>query len=278
MTTASDLSTQIQAALKETFSVPTVDLNDAEFQIPETTGNPLYEDIAAPSLDDLTTGIVDGTGAFDRVMQATAAHLQKQYDMGRITGADFAKAHTEITVAALNTGLQFVLQGEVTRWQAITAQAQARRAEIDAVTAKLALETAKYELAAAAVQTKMLEAQHVLTQMQIATEDGKHQLTQAQMGLVIEQTEAQRAQTSDTRSDGTTQVVGLMGKQKALYDQQISSYQRADEVKVGKMFVDSWITQKTLDEGLLAPDQFTNANVDEVLNKIRDLSGLSSTP
>jgi hypothetical protein len=87
----------------------------------------------------------------------------------------------------------------------------------------------------------------------------------AQKNLITEQMESQRAQTMDTRSDGATAVVGVLGKQKDLYTQQITSYQRDSEVKAAKLFTDAWITMKTIDEGLLAPDGFENANIDLIL-------------
>lgn len=99
---------------------------------------------------------------------------------------------------------------------------------------------------------------------------------EAQNALILEQTEVQRAQTLDTRSDGITAVVGAIGKQKALYTQQITSYQRDSEIKVAKLYSDAWITQKTLDEGLLAPTQFTNTEVNEVIAAVRLANSLGS--
>jgi hypothetical protein len=49
-----------------------------------------------------------------------------------------------------------------------------------------------------------------------------------------------------SRTDGAL-IVGSIGKQKALYDQQITSYKRDAEHKATKLFTDTWITQKTLD-------------------------------
>jgi hypothetical protein len=87
--------------------------------------------------------------------------------------------------------------------------------------------------------------------------------------LVKEQTEAQRAQTLDTRVDGTTPVTGSLGKQKQLYDQQIDSYRRDAQLKAARPFIDAWITLKTIDEGTLPPTGFSNANLDQVLSIIR---------
>lgn len=93
-------------------------------------------------------------------------------------------------------------------------------------------------------------------------------LSQQQINLVLEQIEVQRAQTLDTRTDGSP-VAGSVGKQKDLYTQQITSYKRDAEVKAAKIFSDAWITQKTIDEGLLAPTGFTNASLDTILTALK---------
>ena len=95
----------------------------------------------------------------------------------------------------------------------------------------------------------------------------------AQLLLLQEQRESERAKTLDTRVDGSTVVSGSMGKQKELLDQQIDSFQKDAKHKVAKMYLDSWITQKTLDEGLIAPTEFQNAAIDSVLSQVRTANG-----
>lgn len=99
-------------------------------------------------------------------------------------------------------------------------------------------------------------------------------LLPAQHQMVLEQVEGARAQTLDTRIDGTP-VVGLVGKQKDLYTQQIESYQRDAEVKAAKMFIDTWVTQKTIDEGLTAPTVLQNASIETVMSRIKTNNGLN---
>ena len=67
---------------------------------------------------------------------------------------------------------------------------------------------------------------------------------------------------------------GSVGKQKDLYDQQIDSFIKDAAHKTAKMYLDGWITQKTLDEGLTAPTQLANANVDSVLSTVRSNNSL----
>ena len=95
-----------------------------------------------------------------------------------------------------------------------------------------------------------------------------------QYELLVEQTEVQRAQTLDTRSDGIT-VVGAVGKQKDLYSQQIKSFQRDSELKAAKLFADAWTVQKTVDEGFVAPANFQNPSLDSVLGHIKTNNNLA---
>lgn len=95
-----------------------------------------------------------------------------------------------------------------------------------------------------------------------------------QSSLLDEQKEVQRAQTMDTRSDGSTVIEGSVGKQKDLYDQQIDSFVKDAKQKAAKMYLDGWITQKTLDENLASPNELDVPSVSEVLLSLRNENGL----
>jgi hypothetical protein len=258
----------MMATLGVDMTIPEIDLSGPEFVIPEETGNPLYDSINALTIAELTTGAVGGTGTFDVVMSSIKNHLGEQFTKGRITGDQYTKAYIELTATALSSGLQFLLQKDQSKWSAVLVQLQARKAEIEAVTARIGLETAKYQLMAARSQAELLEAQYVLIQLQVANEVAKYETTYAQKDLLVEQLEAARAQTRDTLSDGTTPVAGMVGKQKDLYTQQIDSYIKDAKYKGAKLLSDTWIAQKTIDEGLVAPAIFTNAKIQEAVNEL----------
>lgn len=253
------------------FSVPVIDLDSSDFKVPLSSD--LYAPVTKIKLSDLTTRVVKGDGTFDGLMESMSAHLKAEFEKGRITGADYTKAYIALTEASLQSGLSLLLGKEQSFWQAQTAQ-------IQALTARVQLETAKMQLAAARMEAMTQQANFGLTKAKIANEDLAHvsaqytitNLLPQQLKLLTEQTEVQRAQTMNTRTDGDT-VVGVIGKQKDLYSQQITSYQRDAEMKIGKLFSDAWITQKTIDEGTLAPANFTNANIDAVLTSLRSKGG-----
>ena len=154
---------------------------------------------------------------------------------------------------------------------------------VEQLTAQIALtevqtDTASYNL------SEMLPEQLAMLTEQVATQViqkdtaqfNLDELLPEQKNMLMEQVEVQHAQTSDTRIDGITPVTGVLGKQKDLYDQQITSYQRDAEVKAGKLWIDAWITMKTIDEGLLPPDQFTNTEINEVLATLKTNNLLGS--
>ena len=189
----------------------------------------------------------------------------------------------------MTQSISFLFQQEQTKWNSIQAQAQARVVEIQGVQALVELERAKisakkdefemHGIAAAYAKTKLelavTEAQHNVVTVQASSEEYKLEtMLPTQNSLLQEQLESERAKTLDTRSDGST-VAGTVGKQKDLYTQQIDSFQKDAKHKIGKMYLDAWITQKTLDEGLLAPDEFTNTNFNEVLESLRSDNDLS---
>jgi hypothetical protein len=247
-----------------------VDITGSLFQVPEGLTDGMYQKIPYPQITDFTTGSVTGTGVFDKMMASLNAQLADQFEQGRITGSEYTKAYIELAQIAMTTALQYALGDDNSYWQA-------QQAQIAAITARIEMEKARYEYEAAQfnvismlpAQLAMLNSQKSLVDVQ--TSSASYTLANIlpeQKTATHEQAEVQHAQTSDVRLDGTTTVTGLVGKQKALYSQQIISYQRDAEVKAAKLFSDAWITQKTMDSGLLAPVGFTNNSVDEVLTVI----------
>lgn len=277
------------------FDFQDIDMSGGQYEIPGGTANPMFEFVKRVTNEDLTERKVDGEGTFDYLMKGTSVWLDREYKSGRITAAEFSKTWIAMTEACIAGAVQFQLGKDQAYWSGVNAQVAAIRGNVD-------LAVAKMEFAAKKGEALTNKARYGLTIMQMATEDinycqGKFthenilpknasllteqingqkeqtKLLTEQQGLVKEQKEAQRGQTSDTRTDGQP-VMGVLGKQKDLYTQQIESYKRDSELKAAKMWTDAWITQKTIDEAVLAPNMFTNATVDQVLGSIKTKNGL----
>lgn len=256
----------------EDFTIPNIDFSGPEFQLPYDPDGALYAPVPKITLEDLTTRTIGGTAVFDGLMESFHVHLRHEQEKGRITGAEYTKAYIALTESAMNQSVAFLLGKDQAFWQAQTAQFQA-------MTARIEMETSKIKAAAIQLDALNTKANFALTKMKVASEEvgyctAKYNMDNllpqqlknlvVQETLLTEQMEAQRGQTEDTRTDGFP-VRGVMGKQKDLYGQQVVSYQRDAEVKAAKLFTDAWITMKSMDEGLLPPDSFSNASIDTVL-------------
>ncbi len=257
------------------FTLPDIDMSGPEWDIPGGDDSTIFGAITKITNESLTTREVGGSGTFDALMESAHNHLKAEFKANRITGGEYTKAYIAMMESCMSNAVQFLLGRDQAYWAAAMAQ-------IQAVTARVQLATSKAQFVLAKIQALSAKSEYALTKMKIATESetycaalfNANQMLPQQLKLLTEQTEAQRAQTLDTRSDGAT-VTGSVGKQKELYSQQITSYQRDAEVKASKLFTDAWITQKTIDEGLNPPNGFTNASIDTILTKLKTNNGLN---
>lgn len=262
-------------------AIDSLDLSANVYNVASDTDSAAYQEVARLTNADYTAGQIDGAGTFDVMMQGVKAQLREEFEKGRITGAEYTKAYVALVQGVMQNATQYLLGRDQAYWQSVNAQ-------IAAVTARVTLEMTKYQAVTARIQAETSKADLALTKAKIGTEDAQYgqikfqidnilpvqlQISQKQLSLLTEQVEVQRAQTLDTRTDGTV-VTGVLGQQKSLYAQQITSYKRDSEQKAAKMFSDAWITQKTIDEGLTAPNSFTNAVIDEVLQVVKTNNGL----
>lgn len=279
----------------ENFELPDIDMSGTDWDLPGGINNPVLGEIPRLTNDDLTTKQPDGSGTFDYLMKSVYNHLDEQFKKNRITGADYVRAYIELTEAAMSNATQFLVQRDAAFYQAALVQmqilnqraalaiakAQFINMKFEALTAKANYALTKLRLSNESVGyctaqynlSTMLPQQFVLLKEQTANAVETTKLTTGQIKMVAEQMEGQRAQTTDIRSDGLP-VTGLTGKQKQLYDQQITSYKRDAEVKAAKLFTDAWITMKTIDEGLSPPSNFQNPSIDTVLGTVKSNNAL----
>lgn len=283
----------------KSFAIPTVNLSDDIFTQP--IDDELALAVTPLTTEDLTTGVVGGTGVFDKLMSSLVTHLKVEYTANRISGAQYSEAYVGIIQAALATSAQYLLGKDQAYWQALLVREQARAARIQVIKARVELEIARVSLIRTQYEAATTEVNYALIKLKLATEDVNYnnatlqgnilvaqktgvdrdndtksftytQILPIQRDLLQEQYNVQRAQTSNSRHDGAL-VVGVLGKQKDLYSQQIISYQRDAETKVVKIWTDAWITMKTIDEGLKPPTLFVNKNVNVMLNRLKQKVG-----
>lgn len=137
------------------------------------------------------------------------------------------------------------------------------------------------EIAAYNLTTKLPAEVLMITAQKLgvekSTESATYTLTNIlpkQADLIMEQTQVQRAQTSDTRSD-LTPVTGSVKAQKDLYAQQIVSYQRSSQLNAAKVFVDAFTAESALNDGeSTSPAAIASGNVQVVLTALQSANAL----
>lgn len=65
--------------------------------------------VLATPIKSLTTVELNGSGVFDKLMQAVKLHLQEEFDAQRITGNEYSTVYLGAMSAVLQTSTQFLL-------------------------------------------------------------------------------------------------------------------------------------------------------------------------
>ena len=240
------LATQLEWNLSQglDFSIPDVDWNDKLYEIPQDLIDALHNRPDPPTIEDITIRKYGGTGIFDAFMESFHNHLEHE-----------ATVWVQLTGLAMQQAVAFALQKDKAWWELLLLN-------IQALTGLVNLASARVQLAIAQAQVHINRANYCLTKLKLATED-------ANFAYGMENMEAARAQTADDRLTDGAAVVGAVGKEKELKDEQITSFKRNAETKVVELYTNAWVAQKTVDEGLLAPSEFQNSGVDSVMSKLR---------
>lgn len=201
--------------------------------------------------EDLTTKVVNGTGIFDELMTAANAHLDSQFKNERITGTQYAEVYLGQLQAVLANAVQFLIERDKTYLNNLLINAQIDLAEKQ-------VELAQKQIEQADKQLELLEKQI--------------ELQQAQSDLARQKIKTEIAQIADT-VDGVA-VAGVIGAQVALYKQQKESFLRDAEQKSLKILADTWITRKTIDDGVEVPENFDTDALNAFTKKVADGVGV----
>jgi len=66
-----------------------------------------------------TNNVITGTGVFDDLMESVTAHLEAQYQLGRITGTDFATVYLGAMQSALSASVSYTIGQEKTNAEVV---------------------------------------------------------------------------------------------------------------------------------------------------------------
>ena len=91
------------------------------------------------TINDITSGAIDGTGSFDIMMKTVFLHLQREFSSGRITGDMYAKAYIELMNNTVAQAIQFTVSAAQTSAndELIAAQIKKINKDIEMVDAQI---------------------------------------------------------------------------------------------------------------------------------------------
>lgn len=155
----------------------TVDYPDTSELEPEDLDFPdwLYDILSRqpelPEIEDVTVRQYGGSGAFDAFMESFHNHLQVEYDLGRITGAEYATTWTQLVSIAIQQACSFVIERARLRWDLI-------KVAVDCWIAVLNFKMSLWQFKLSVYQFKLtiIETQLKVFQLRLAQIDSKNKL------------------------------------------------------------------------------------------------------
>lgn len=263
--------------------------------------------ITVPTIADLTTAEVTGDGVFDVLMRANKAHLESEFQKGRIKGAEYATVYLGSLESVMTAALTFLLQkqknaleAELIQQQILLAQAevlkvnaqvnlseqqtqnalaelaiiQANALKVPAEVALLVAQKDKViqDTANAVVEGTVLVNQKLKLDAEIILIGKSGNKSDQETALLTQKVVTEAAQVSPTGVDADS----VIGKQKALYSAQTSGFARDAEQKAAKLLADTWSVRRTTDEGTQADNSnmLDNGSIGRAISKM--LAGIGA--
>ena len=201
---------------------------------------------------DLTTQQVGGTGVFDVLMKAAAAHLEAEFAKNRIKGAEYSEVYLGAMTQVLQTATQFLLTKQKADLEAQLLVKQIALVEQQKLNAEV-------ENTVLVAQECKLRAEYDLTMANILRVD-------QETALLAQKTASERAQTTALGVDADS----VLGRQKLLYQAQTTGFVRDAEQKAAKVMIDTWNVRRTTDEATVADstNMLNDVAVGRAVNKL----------
>lgn len=200
----------------------------------------------AITVADLTTEMVTGTGIFDKMMKAAKAHLNEEFEKGRIRGPEYATVYLGLLDKVMSGALQFLLSKDKVDQEILLIQKQIEKIEVEievdeAEKDKIAAEIEKLEK-----EALLVIAQECLARAQFDVAMATIPKVENEALLLAQKKVTEQAQVSSVGVD----TMSVIGRQNNLYTKQAAGFDRDAEQKAAKLLSDAWAVQRTTDNEL----------------------------
>ena len=197
-------------------------------------------------------------GVFDHLMETIKAHLDIEYNKGRIKGPEYSQVYLGALESMMQASLTFLLTKDKADQEAQLLAAQ--------------IQLAQQQKANAILEGAVLVAQECKLRAEYDLLLDQHAKAGVETALLNQKLITEKAQTMAGMADDDS----VLGKQKALYTAQATGFTRDAEQKAATIMVDSWKIRRTTDEGTVADEtnKLSDAAIGRAVNKL--LSGVGA--
>lgn len=144
--------------------------------------------MAAITLAELTTATLTGNGVFDTLMRANKAHLESEFDKGRIKGPEYATVYLGSLQSIMSTALAFMTQRQKIDLEAQLLAQQILLAQAEVTKANASVLLVQAEVAKANAAVLLTQAQTAQAQAELALIQANAGKIAAEVGLITQQT------------------------------------------------------------------------------------------
>lgn len=226
---------------------------------------------------DLTEGLntLTGVGTFDELMKAMSAHLEDQYSKQRIKGTDYANVYLGSTQTLMQQAVTYLLERDKVSKQLLLMDAQIALAGQDLLNKQKEGDLLTQQIELATKQVLLAAKQLEIADKELLKADADIAKANAEVDVLVERKETEYAQTHDTLSDGSTPVLGQLGKQNDVRAEQIEAFKNNHLLKTADHMGAYWQVQRTTDPGIQPSGEAlnTDVNIGQAVEKLLESVG-----
>jgi len=153
------------------------------------------------TVEDFTSGSVDGTGVFDVMTASMLNHLKAEFKAGRITGPEYSSVYLGALQGTQALALEFLLKKDETSYKLQLLEIELAKAEIEKETLEAQKELIEAQVRKIEAEIARIELETGLIEAQIAKMTAEVGLIEKQALKVVEETTLIIAQESKVKEE-----------------------------------------------------------------------------
>ena len=153
------------------------------------------------TIDEITSGSIEGTGAFDEIMKAAQVRLSHEYDHDRLKGTDYSKVYLGTMESAMQQSIAYVLGRQQASSQADLTIKQGELIDIEVINSLKQGELIDQQILKMKAEVTVLEKELIIMDSKIDLAEQEVLKSTQEILNLKEQNRLTSAQTENTQYD-----------------------------------------------------------------------------